>query len=65
MDPSAEEITALAEQLAQAAKSLGSTSHPPTRKQETANLVLKAKQLIWCVQDPHDALMDHIVNVSV
>ncbi|KAL6242752.1 hypothetical protein RBB50_010398 [Rhinocladiella similis] len=62
MDPSAEEITALAEQLAQAAKSLGSTSHPPTRKQETANLVLKAKQLIWCVQDPHDALMDHIVN---
>lgn len=65
MDPSAEEIIALAEQLTQTAKGLASETHPPARKQQTACLVLQAKQLIWSVQDPHDALMDHIVNVRM
>ena len=63
MDPSPGEITALANQLNQLAKQVVSAQDPVTRKHQTAALVMQAKQLIWRVQDPFDALMDHIVNV--
>ncbi len=65
MDPSPEEITALADQLSQVAKYVAFARDPTTRKQQTAAVVLQAKQLIWQIQDPYDALMDHIVNVSL
>jgi hypothetical protein len=65
MDPSPVEIAALAEQLSQAAKYVAFARDPTTRKEQTAALVLQAKQLIWQIQDPYDALMDHIVNVSL
>jgi hypothetical protein len=62
MDPSPEELIALAEQLNEVAKNAASSPDPSTRKQQIAALVLQAKQLIWRVQDPFDALMDHIVD---
>ncbi|EXJ79628.1 hypothetical protein A1O3_07907 [Capronia epimyces CBS 606.96] len=62
MDPSQEEISALAGQLSQLANSVTSSQDPMFRKQQTAALVMQAKQLIWQVQDPFDAIMDHIVN---
>lgn len=64
MDTSPEEIIALADQLNHLAKSVAAAQDPMTRKYQTANLVMQAKQLIWRVQDPFDAIMDHIVNVS-
>ena len=64
MDPSPEEIVALASRLNQLAKQVASAQGPVTRKHQTTALVLQAKHLIWRVQDPFDALMDHIVNVS-
>ncbi|KIX10478.1 uncharacterized protein Z518_01561 [Rhinocladiella mackenziei CBS 650.93] len=62
MDPSPEEITALAAQLNELAKSVASAQDPMSRKHRTAALVMQAKQLIWQAQDPFDAIMDHVVN---
>ena len=64
MDPSPDEILALADHLTQLAKNVASAQDPMSRKHQTAALVMQAKQLIAQVQDPFDALMDHIVNVS-
>jgi len=63
MDTSPEEITALADQLSQLAKDVASAQDPMTQKHQTAALILQAKQLIRQVQDPYEAIMDHIVNV--
>ncbi|KIV85191.1 hypothetical protein PV11_00918 [Exophiala sideris] len=62
MDASPEEILALADQLNELAKSVATAQDPKTRKRQTSALVLQAKELIWKVQDPYDAAMDHIVN---
>jgi hypothetical protein len=64
MEPSSEEIIALADQLNELARTVASAQDPKTRKRQTAALVLQAKQLIWQTQDPYDAAMDHVVNVS-
>lgn len=65
MDPSPEEIVALADQLSQLAKTVATAQDPKSRKSQTAALVMQAKQLIWQTQDPFDAIMDHVVNVSL
>ncbi|KAL2428869.1 O-methyltransferase desB [Exophiala dermatitidis] len=62
MESSAEETIALANQISQLANNVVSARDPMSRKQQTAELVMQAKQLIWQVQDPFDAIMDHIVN---
>lgn len=65
MDPSPEEITALADQLSQLAKSIAASTDPKEKKLQTQRLVLQAKQMIAQIQDPFDAIMDHAVNVSI
>jgi len=65
MDASSEEILALADQLNELAKNVATAQDPKTRKHQTSALVLQAKELIWKVQDPYDAVMDHIVNVKL
>jgi hypothetical protein len=52
MDPTPEEITALAEQLTKLATSASQPRDAMARKQQIAALVLQAKQLIAKVQDP-------------
>lgn len=63
MDPSPEEITAMADQLTQLAKSVAASTDPQEKKLQTRNLVLQARQMIAQVQDPFDAIMDHVINV--
>ncbi len=63
MDPTPEEIGALAEQLNKLAANISDAQGAVERKQQTAALVLQAKHLIAKVQNPFDALVDHIVNV--
>ncbi|EXJ80351.1 hypothetical protein A1O1_08495 [Capronia coronata CBS 617.96] len=62
MDPSPDEIRALAGELSQLANGVASAQDPMARKQQTTALIMQAKHLIWAVQDPFDAVMDHIVN---
>jgi len=64
MDPSPEEVVALAEQLTQLAKGLTTSPDPASKKLQTSKLVMQAKKMIWQIQDPFDALMDQVVNVS-
>lgn len=65
MDPTPERISAMAEELSALAKSLETTSDPGAIKHTKAAVVLKAKNLIGQVQDPMDATMDHVTNVSL
>jgi hypothetical protein len=63
MDPSPEEVTAMADQLSQLAKSVAASTDPKEKKLQTRKLVLQAKQMIAQIQDPFDAIMEHVVNV--
>jgi hypothetical protein len=63
MDPTPEELTALADQLSQLAKSAAASTDPKEKKHQTQALVLQAKKMIAQIQDPFDAIMDHVVNV--
>jgi hypothetical protein len=63
MDPTPEEITALADQLSQLAKSAAASKDPKEKKHHTQALVLQAKKMIAQIQNPFDAIMDHVVNV--
>jgi hypothetical protein len=65
MDPTPEEITALADQLSQLAKSAAASTDPKEKKHQTQALVLQAKKMIAQIQDPFDAIMDHVVNVRI
>jgi hypothetical protein len=65
MDPTPQQISAMADELSALAKSLETSSDPSLTKQTTAALVMKAKHLINQVQDPMDAVMDHVTNVSL
>lgn len=65
MDPSPEEITAVADHLTQLAKSVAASTDPKEKKLQTRNLVLQARQMIAQIQDPFDAIMDHVVNVRM
>ena len=64
MDPSSEHILALADQLKLAAQDAAAAEDPKTKKLQTANLIMQAKNLIWQVQDPFDQLMDQVVSVT-
>lgn len=64
MDSSPEELIAMAEQLTQLAKSVATSKDPFEKKLQTRGLVLQAKQMIAQIQDPFDAIMDHVVNAS-
>ena len=64
MDPSAQQISALANQLSQLARDIETSPDPMTRKMQTSNLVMQAKKTIWAIQDPIDAMMDQIASVS-
>lgn len=64
MEPSSEQLLALAEQLKSLAQDLATSDDPKSKKVLTASLVQEAKNLIWAAQDPLDHLMDQIVNVS-
>ena len=64
MDPSPQQISALADQLSQLARDIEAAPDPMTRKMQTSNLVMQAKKIIWAVQDPIDAMMDQIASVS-
>jgi hypothetical protein len=64
MDASAEQITALAAELATLAKNMTSNTDPMMRKRQTRKAVMQAKSLIMKIQDPMEAVMDHIAYVS-
>ena len=53
----------MAEKLSQLAKSVATSTDPKEKKLQTRGLVLQAKQMIAQIQDPFDAIMDHVVNV--
>lgn len=53
----------MADQLSQLAKSMAASTDPKEKKLQTRNLVLQAKQMIAHIQDPFDAIMEHVVNV--
>jgi hypothetical protein len=65
MDPTPEEMTALADQLCQLAKSAAASTDAKEKKHQTQALVLQAKKMIAQIQDPFDAIMDHVVNVRI
>jgi hypothetical protein len=64
MDPSPDQIAALADQLSQIARDVASAQDPVSKKHQVNALVMQAKKTIWAVQDPVDALMDQVVNVG-
>lgn len=63
MEASPEELMAMTEKLSQLAKSVATSTDPKEKKLQTRGLVLQAKQMIAQIQDPFDAIMDHVVNV--
>jgi hypothetical protein len=64
MDPSPDQIAALADQLGQIARDVASAQDPVSKKHQVNALIMQAKKTISVVQDPVDALMDQVVNVS-
>ena len=64
MNPSSQEIAALADQLSQLARDIETAPDPMSRKAKTSELVLQAKKTIWAVQDPMDAMIDQITSVT-
>lgn len=64
MDPSAEEMAALASKLSAMANDLAQKPDQGKKKEMQKALVMQAKQLIWQCQPPFDAIMDLTVNVS-
>jgi hypothetical protein len=65
MDPTPQQISAMADELSALAKRLETSSDPHAMRNTRADVVLKAKSLISQVQDPIDAIMDHITNVRL
>lgn len=64
MDPTPREISAMADELSALAKSLETSTDPSAMKDTRAAVVMKAKNLINHVQNPMDAVMDHVTNVG-
>lgn len=65
MDPMPQQISGMAEELSALAKSVETSIDPAAIKHTKAAMVMKAKNLIGQVQDPMDAVMDHITNASL
>lgn len=65
MDPTPQQISAMADELSALAKSMETCNDPTAIRHTKAAVVLKAKNLIGQVQDPMDATMDHVTNVSL
>jgi hypothetical protein len=65
MDPTPQQISAMADELSALAKSLETSSDPDAVRHTKAAVVMKAKHLIGQIQDPMDAVMDHVTNVSL
>jgi hypothetical protein len=63
MDPTPQQISAVAEELSALTKSIETSNDPLATKHAKAAVVMKAKNLITQVQDPMDACMDHVTNV--
>ena len=63
MDPSPEEISALADQLSQLAKDMAATKDPISRKVQVQNLCLEAQKMIRAIQDPVQGMMDTVTTV--
>lgn len=65
MDPTPQQISAMAEELSALAKSLETSSDPTAIRHTKAAVIMKAKNLIGQAQDPMDTVMDHVTNVSL
>lgn len=65
MDPTPQQISAMADELSALAKCLETSTDPSAIKETKAAVVMKAKSLIGQVQNPMDAAMDHVTNVSL
>lgn len=65
MDPSPDQIAALADQLSQIARDVAAAQDPVSKKHQVNALVMQAKKTIWAVQEPADAMMDQVVNVRL
>jgi hypothetical protein len=65
MDPTPQQISAMADELSALAKRLETSSDPGAIRHTKAAVVMKAKHLIGQVQDPMDAVLDHVTNVSL
>ena len=65
MDPTPQQITAMAEELSALAKELECSKDPGAIRNTKAALVIKAKDLIGQAQDPLEAVMDHISTVGL
>lgn len=65
MDPTPQQITAMAEELSALAKRLECAKDPGAIKHTKEALVIKAKNLIGQVQGPLDVVMDHISQVGL
>jgi hypothetical protein len=65
MDPTPLQISAMADELSALAKNMEASSDPAAIKHAKGDFILKAKALIGQVQDPMDAVMDHVTSVSV
>ena len=65
MDPSPDEIAALADELSTLAKGLKDQKDPTSKLFQSKAAVIKARALITAVQDPFDAAMDHTTNLFV
>lgn len=64
MDPTPQQVSAMADELSTLVKSLETSNDPSALKETKAAVVMKAKSLIGQIQDPMDAVMDHVTNVS-
>jgi hypothetical protein len=65
MDPSPEQISALAEQLSQLARNLSTEQDPKARRMQTSNLVMAAKKTVSTLQEPMETLTDQITLVNL
>lgn len=65
MDPTRQQISAMADELSVLVKSLETAGDAAAAKHARAAIVMKAKNVISHVQDPMEAVMDHVTNVSL
>lgn len=65
MDPTPQDMAKLASSLSALSSKLTNASDPIVKKDLQNQLVMAAKQVVGQCQDPMDALLDHVVNVSL
>lgn len=64
VDPTSRQLSAMVDELSGLAKRLENPGDQSDVRQTQAAVIMKAKAIVRHAQDPMDAVMDHVTNVS-